>query len=241
MKSKWSYVVALGLLALPGFAAAQSRSSYQSYLDVKGHAERFVQPDRFVVKILVEVSDKKPALARTRVEKYMADVLGGFTAHHALRETVSASALSIQPKSEYRGDTEVVTGTQVSRTATATFASVDDLRAFIDGLDASNELQITGTETTRSDIAEIRAELLTEAAKASQRSVAVLAKAYGVTVGPLFTVSEHPTSGGYSASSLDSVVVSANRKGSLPSVDLQVGGFMVVQDIYATYLLESPK
>jgi uncharacterized protein YggE len=241
MKSK-SFFVVVGLMVLPVVSVAQNRTPYAPYIDVKGHAERSVEPDRFSIEMTVEAVDMKPALARTRVEKHMGDVLAGFKAHHALPESINASAISIAPAHKStRDDEDRFVGTAVTRTARATFASMNELRQFIDGIDAGEELQITATSVTRSDMEAIRSELRTEAMADSKRNASTIAKAYGNKVGSLYTVSDQANSrasGFFDSGSLDGVTVSASR---LPAIDLQVGSIKVERDIYATFLLDDSK
>ncbi|QWT20128.1 SIMPL domain-containing protein [Bacillus sp. NP157] len=223
-------LLALAIASGPCLAATDQR-----HIDVTGHAERVVQPDRFTINITVKVSNAKPALARIGVEKHMATVITGFKAHHALPESINATALSITPHSHYKGNEEVVEGTEVTRTATATFARMDDLRDFIDSLDtAGNELQIAGTSIDRSDAPEIEAQLREEAMRDSTRQAELVAKTYGVRLGELFTVSDQatPVYEGYSGMS-----AAKQRPAPPPPIDLQVGGMKIERTMYATYLL----
>lgn len=235
-----SLLAGMGLLAVPVLATALDGTPDAPHIDVKGHAERRVQPDRFAIDLHIEAVDMKPALARTRVEKHMADVLAGFRAHHALPESIDASAISITAKETMKNDEDVFAGTEVSRTARATFASVDDLRGFIDGIDANEELQITSTSVTRSDLDALNEALRQEAMADSRVRAASLAKSYGVALGSVYNVSDEPVGGSYypTAAKMEYITVTASR---LPSIDLQVGSIKVEQNIYATFLLGVPK
>jgi uncharacterized protein YggE len=235
MKIHARYALLAMVAAAPSFVAAQTAP----HIDVSGHAERDVQPDRFHIDIKVESSDAKPARARTRVEQHMATVMAAFRTNHALPESIDASTLSIEPHTRIENDHSVEDGTEIRRTASATFTTMDDLRHFIDSLDtAGNELQITGTTMTRSDAQAIDTELRELAMRDSTRNAERIAKAYGAKVGTIYTVSDQPTgrSGGYGA--LDSITVSAN---SLPKIDLEVGSLKLERTIYATFLLEPGK
>jgi uncharacterized protein len=231
-------IVAISFAAMPMLAFAQTAP----HIDVAGHAERHVQPDRFSINIKVEASDPKPAKARARVEELMAKVMAGFRANHALPESLDASTFSIGPHTIYVDDRPVYDGSEVTRTASATFTRIDDLRHFIDSLDsAGEELQVVSTSMSRSDQTAIDSELREEAMRDTQRNAQRIAKAYGVKLGALYTVSDQPNArnGGYSAESLDSVVVSANK--IAPSIDLEVGSLKKESSIYATFLLDTAK
>lgn len=226
--------LAIALAAFPLLASAQSETPSSPYLSAKGHAERSVQPDRFGIDLRVIVVDMKPAVARTRVEKLMAGVLAGFKAHHAIPESIDATALHIDAKTDFRDDKEAFVGTEVSRTAHAVFASLDDLRKFIDGVEADKELQITGTTVTRSDIETVRQDVRRDAIKDSIRSAKSMAEAYGVKLGTLYTVTDSPASSG-GRNGLYSVTVTAD---ALPVIDLEVGSIKVEENVYAVYLMD---
>ncbi|WP_213949441.1 SIMPL domain-containing protein [Luteibacter sp. dw_328] len=230
------YLLAVALAALPVLASASETPS-SPYLSAKGHAERSVQPDRFGIDLRVIAVDMKPAVARTRVEKLMAGVLAGFKAHHAIPESIDATAISVDAKSEYRDDKDAFLGTQVSRTAHAVFANLDDLRQFIDGVEADQELQITGTTVTRSDIEAVRQDVRRDAIKDSIRSAKAMADAYGVKLGTLYTVTDSPAYVG-GRSDLSSVTVTA---ATLPKIDLQVGSIKVEENVFAIFFMDTGK
>jgi uncharacterized protein YggE len=235
------YLLAVVLAALPFVALSQSGQPSSPYLGVKGHAERSVEPDRFAIDLHVAVVDMKPVVARTRVEQLMASVLEGFKAHHALTESVDASSLSITSKSDYKDDERIFKGTEVSRTAHGVFAHIDDLRQFIDGIAANEELQITGVTVTRSDMASLRLEVRRDAIKDSIRAAKSMADAYGVKLGSLYTVTDQPIPGarGFYASDEDSstsLSVMAVR-----AIDLKVGSIKVEENVFAVYLMDTSK
>lgn len=235
------YVLALVLAALPMLASAQYSPPSAPYLSVKGHAVRSVEPDRFAIDLHIVAVDMKPAAARSRVEQLMTGVLAGFKAHHALPESIDASAISIKPKTDYRDENEGFVGTEVSREAHAVFARLDDLRQFIDSIAADKELQITGTTVTRSDIEKIRQDVRRDAINDSIRAAKSMADAYGVKLGMLYTVSDGPDAGGRTfgdRNALDSVVVTAS---ALPKIDLEVGSIKVEANIFAVYLMDAAK
>ncbi|HEY4093297.1 MAG TPA: SIMPL domain-containing protein [Luteibacter sp.] len=225
----------LALASMPALTLAQTTP----HIDVSGHAERQVQPDRFHIDMKVESADIKPARARARVEANMAKVTAGFRANHALPESIVASTISIGPHERYEDNRDTVDGTEVTRTASATFTRMEDLRNFIDGLDtAGEELQITGTEMTRSDAEAIDNDLREQAMHESQRNAERIAKAYGAKVGAVYTVSDQPTGRSSEYPPPPSVEVMAN---GLPKIDLEVGSLKMERTIYATFLLDPTK
>lgn len=207
------------------------------HLSVSGKAFRKVQPDRFSIELKVEAIDIKPLKARTRVEKRMADILAGFKANHALPDSVDASAISVGAQQQFRDGWTMFAGTKVSRTARATFSTLADLRGFIDATDTDNELQITNTSVTRSDIDAIHRALRHEAIEDSIRSAKAMADAYGVRLGSLYTVSD--ASPGYSVAPPAPPAPPADLGMSArPSIDLKVGSIEVDELVYATFLMD---
>jgi uncharacterized protein YggE len=233
------YLLAVVLAALPLLASAQAAAPASPYLATKGHAERSVQPDRFGIDLRVIVVDMKPAVARTRAETKMAGVLAGFKAHHAIPESIDATSLRVGAKSEFRDGENVFIGTEVWRTAHAVFANLNDLRDFIDGVDADRELQITGTTVTRSDIESVRQDVRRAAINDSIRSAKAMAEAYGVRLGALYTVSDQPNAilGGVAAIGLYAPAALEPAA----KIDLKVGSIKVEQDVFAIYLMDAGK
>jgi len=233
------YLLAFVLAVLPVVASAQSQTPSSPFLSVKGHAERNVQPDRFAIDLRVVAVDMKPAAARTRVEQLMSGVLAGFKAHHALPESIDASALRMVAKTDYRGQQESFLGTEVTRTAHAVFTRIEDLRQFIDGVEANKELQITNTTVTRSDIESIRQDVTRDAIKDSIRSAKAMADAYGVRLGTLYTVTDTPPARGDEIFGYNGMVGANAAKA--PAIDMEVGSITVEQNVFALYLIDPTK
>ena len=176
---------------LPIAAAAQGNSlPSQPHLLVKGEAVRPVQPDRFTMNVTLQATDFAPELARARVQADAASVLDGYRKHHALKDSVQASSLSIQPDYVYEQNRQVFKGTKVQRSLAATFANLEDARRFLADTTTSEHLQISGITTAYADEAALRGTLKREAAEQTRESALQLATAYGVRVVGLYTISD---------------------------------------------------
>ncbi|MET0551379.1 MAG: SIMPL domain-containing protein [Xanthomonas sp.] len=179
------------VLALPVVASAQVNSlPSQPHLLVKGEAKREVVPDRFGLTITLSAVDADPGAARKRVQANAEKVLAAFAQRHALAGSVQATTLSIAPERRYQEDKQVFEGTRVQRTLSADFAALDDVRALLGALATSEELQVSGIAPRYSGEAALRAELKRQAAEQTRSSAQSLAKAYGVRLGGLYTISE---------------------------------------------------
>lgn len=244
--SRW--IVIAVLLLSPVFAQAQINALPPlPHLLVKGHAEGRYVPDRFTVNLLVAVTDKAPDTARERVETHMQQIFAALDKCGALRKQTEAGTLQIEARTDYRDGKPVFLGTQVRRMVVATFDDLAKLRAFLSQLDASEEVQVQGTEATRSDIDQIRQDLRKRAIANSQETAKQMAAAYGMNLKGVYSVSEvapefaygiragswGTAEGKYAQSALQEVTVTGSR---IRDTDLRVGTLSVEQDMYAVYL-----
>ncbi len=252
MKKIGAWMVAV-TLALPSLALAQINSlPSQPHLLVRGKAEREVLPDRFKITVALEQTDAAPDTARTRVQADAATVLGLFKANGALADSVDASSLSIEPKTRYVDDREVFDGTQVSRTLSATFTKLADVRALLGGLKTSEHLQVSGIAPSYSDETRVRGELKRQAVEQTRSNAQQLASAYGVHLGGLYTISEVAPNFAYgiqagswgdgdrargSSQELDAVSVTGAAAPAAAAESLEAGSITLTENVYAVFLI----
>ncbi|AVQ05677.1 TPA: SIMPL domain-containing protein [Xanthomonas vasicola pv. zeae] len=248
--ARWMLVA---LLAVPMLATAQVNSlPSQPHLLVKGQAEKTVMPDRFFVTINFRAVDLQPELARKRVQLAAEQILTSLKAHHALKDSIEASSLQIQPSYSYVANgTQKFEGTEVKRGIGAAFQALDDARQFLGDMKTSDEVQLSGIQTSYSKEAEVRAQLKREAADQSRSSAAELAKAYGVRIQGLYTISDVAPNFAYGiqAGSWPTKVpmislVSTSPAPSAPVADrgatvesLEAGSITLTENIYAVFLI----
>jgi uncharacterized protein YggE len=223
------------LLLSPCVALAQANALPAApHLLVRGDAAQRYVPARFTIHLSVDVVDKAPAVARSKVEAHVKQILDALKKHGALPDRIQGTSLAISPKTEERNDKEIFVGTEVSRTVDATFDSADKLRDLLSELDTSDELMITGLEVSRSDEVAIQNDLRKRAIADSQQSAQQIAKAYGMHIKGVYSVSEVAPSYSYGISqglASESVMGSA-----LSQLALSVGTIELKQRIYAVYL-----
>ena len=228
--------ISLWLLATPCAVLAQANALPAApHLLVKGHAQGRFVPDRFTIHLAVDVVDKAPAIARSRVEAHVSRILAALEKHGALPERTQATALAISPKTEMRHDVEVFVGTEVSRAVDATFGSADKLRDLLGELSTSDEVRITGVDVSRSDEAALRNDLRKRAIADSQQSARQIAQAYGLHIKGVYSVSETAPSYSYGINRYLPAVAEM-AMAPPPAVALRVGTIELEQDIYAVYL-----
>lgn len=251
---RWMLVAAACLV--PAWAVAQVNAIPSApHLLVKGHAEGHYVPDRFTIRLRIAVTDMVPDKARSRVETHMQALFAALEDSHALRERTRASSLQIEPDEEYRDGKSVFLGTSVSRTLSATFATLDQLRVFIGRLQAGEEVQVSGVDVARSDIDRIKLDLRQRAIANSKQAAERISESYGMRLKGVYSVSEVAPDFAYGiqagswgagggATELQSVGVAALAapppkvvaRMAPPGEDLRAGTIDVRQDIYAVYL-----
>lgn len=184
-------LLAVGLLAFAGLTRAQENTlPSQPHLLVKGEASRTVEPDRFTIVVQLKATDLSAENARKQVAADAATVLQVYHRNHAIRGLVEASSLSMQPAYDYEQKGQVFKGTRVQRSLTATFGSLDDVRACLALITTSDGLQISGISTAYSKEAEVRGQLKKEAAAQTRSTAQDLASAYGVRLSGLYAISD---------------------------------------------------
>lgn len=244
-------LLSLLVLLMPVLAAAQINTLPSApHLLVKGHAEVRVVPDRFTIDLTVDVTNLSPKIARKKVEAHMRQLFAALDAADALAGQTHASSLSIQPETDYRDSKTVFVGTAVSRHVSATFDSLDKLRAFIAHVPASKEVRISSTGVYRSDIDTIRLQLREAAIKNSKQAAKKIAAAYGLKLEGVYSVSEVAPDFVYGIqagswgppATLQSVTVTGSTAPPdmapplPPPPTLRAGSMTLQQNIYAVYL-----
>lgn len=250
--------VLLAFSALPLIGLAQINTLPSApHLLVKGHADARYVPDRFTIHLNVDLTDMSPDAARSKVEVHMRQLFKALDASGALQAQTHASTLSIQPQTDYENGKSVFKGTNVSRSISATFDSLDKLRTFIAKVPAGKEVQIGSVTTARSDIEAIRSKLRQRAIVNSQDAARQIAAAYGMKIVGVYSVSEVAPDFAYgvqagtwdSPSALQSVTVTGSVAPPLappPPADMSpkvlppalVAGTQTAQQyIYAVYLV----
>ncbi len=245
----WAVAAAL---ALPAVAGAQVNSlPSQPHLLVKGEAKREVVPDRFGLTITLSAVDTDPGAARKRVQSNAEKVLAAFAQRHALAGSVQATTLSIVPERRYQEGKQLFEGTRVQRTLSADFAALGDVRALLGTLATSEEVQVSGIAPRYSGEAALRAELKRQAAEQTRSSAQSLAKAYGVRLGGLYTISEVAPNfaygiqaGRWPSESVSMQLVSAPAPPSAfgyaasPAAEsLEAGTLTLSENVYAVFLI----
>lgn len=240
--------LALLLAVLPFATLAQVGSlPSQPHLLVKGEAVRTVVPDRFTVNVVLQATDIAPENARARVQADAELVLRAYRTHRADKDSIEASSLAIQPEYDYVQNQQVFKGTKVQRSLAGTFDSLEDTRKFLAEMRTSEHLQVSGIATAYSDEAEVRGELKSEAAARTRESADRLARAYGVRINGLYTISDVAPQFTYGIQAgtwpqRQSLATAPPPPAAQPDVgavveSLEAGSIILSEDVYAVFLI----
>ena len=257
---RWMFVLAA--LVWPTLVQAQVHTLPDApHILVKGHAQGHYVPDRFTVEIQVTATDPSPGKARTTVEKDVSALFKSIDAHGAIKHLTRASSLSMSEATHYDGNKQVHDGTEVDRSISVTFGSLEKLQGFISDLPASKEVLVQSTSVGRSDQAELMMKLRARAIANSKIAARQLAKAYGVRITGVYSISEVAPdfSYGVQAGSWDVAQggatdrLSSNAPPPPPALAavqvhanaiptrLRTGTMVLSQDMYAVYLISPAK
>lgn len=254
MKSR---VVALVLLCLcAGVAHAQVNALPPTrHILVYGDAQARAIPDRFKIDIALEVVDPEAEVARSKVEAYVDDILAKLDAASVPANEIVATTLEIEPRERYdrRLDQQVYEGIAVSRKISARFAKLSTLAGFLARLKTSKEVQVSGVTTELSDEPELKRQLRNKAIESTRGKAKVIAKAYGVKLAGLYSVSDVAPAFDYGiqegdwpsmfrwngdSTSLDRMQVTGSRLSDADMESFRTGYVTFEDKIYAVFLIE---
>lgn len=255
---RWMF--ALIALLLPAMALAQVYALPDApHLLVRGHAEGSYVPDRFTVRLQVTATDPSPGKARARVETRIDALFRSIDRHHALPALTRASSLSMSEATRYQDGRQVHEGTEVDRTVSVTFDRLERMKAFIGDLPASKEVLVQSTGVGRSDRDVLMMKLRAKAIANSRAAARQLAKAYGMRIVGVYSISEVAPDFSYGVQagswqagnrvSVSSAVAPPAppspkiiKRAAPPPVPthLRTGSIQLSQDMYAVYLIAAP-
>jgi uncharacterized protein YggE len=255
MKIKaWLVVV---LLSIAGPAQAQVNALPQArHILVYGQAQARAIPDRFKIELTFSVVDAKADVARKKVEAYLQEAIAGLKASSVAESEIVATSLQIEPRSDYdeAQRKQVFEGIEVTRKLSARFSDQAKLKDFLSKLDTSEEVQVSGVTTELSSEPELRKQLRQKAIESTRDKAQVIAKAYGVRLAGLYSVSDTAPQFKYGitegdwptmyqwresgdASVLDRVTVTGSRLSAADAESFQTGYVNFDDKIYAVFLI----
>ncbi|MFS8064421.1 MAG: SIMPL domain-containing protein, partial [Luteimonas sp.] len=188
---------------------------------------------------------------------YLQDSIAKLKASSVPENEIAATSLEIEPRTEYDSEQrkQHFKGIGVTRKLSARFTDQAKLKDFLSKLDTSEEVQVSGVTTELSSEPELRKQLRQKAIKSTREKAEVIAKAYGVHLAGLYSVSDtapqfeygitegdwptmyqwHHTNEG--AGSLDRIEVTGSRISQADIESFQTGYVNFGDKIYAVFLI----
>jgi uncharacterized protein YggE len=246
------------LISMAGAAQAQVNALPQArHILVYGQAQARAIPDRFKIELTFSVVDLKADVARKKVEAYLQEAIAELKASSVSEGDIVATSLQIEPHSDYdqAQRKQVFQGIEVTRRLSARFTDQAKLKDFLSKLDTSEEVQVSGVATELSSEPELRKQLRQKAIESTREKAQVIAKAYGVRLAGLYSVSDTApqfqygiTEGdwpsmyewhqqGDAAASLDRIEVTGSRMPGQYAESFQTGYVDFDDKIYAVFLI----
>ena len=245
----------LSVMCVSGFVQAQVNALPPSrHILVYGEAHARAIPDRFKIEVDFNVLDQNADHARAKVETYLKDAIALLKDAGETGGDIVATTLNIEPDSEYDSNLhkQVYQGIRVKRKVSAVFRDQAGLREFLAQLKTSEEVQVSGVDTELSTETELRAALRQKAIESTREKAEVIAKAYGVRLAGLYSVSDTAPTFDYGISegdwpagyrwsgdknSLDRIEVTGSRISPEDLESFQTGYVTYDDKIYAVFLI----
>lgn len=253
MKSRMLVLIMLCLCV--GLAHAQVNALPPTrHILVYGDAQARAIPDRFKIDIGLEVIDPKADTARRKVETYVDDILSKLEAASVPSNEIVATSLEIEPRERYdqKLQTQVYEGIAVSRKISARFPGLSALEGFLAQLETSREVQVSGVTTELGSEQELNRQLRKKAIESTREKAEVIAKAYGVKLAGLYSVSDVAPQFDYGiregdwpsmyewnrdSTTLDSITVTGTRLRDDELESFRTGYVTFEDKIYAVFLI----
>jgi len=191
MKSRIFVLVLLCLCACTVHAQVNALPQARHVL-VYGEAQARAIPDRFKIELTFTTIDTSAEIARHKVEKNLQNAIAHLKDASVADSEIVATSLQIEPSNDYDQEQRkpVFKGIQVTRKLSARFSDQGSLKQFLSGLDTSQEVQVSGVTTELSTEPELRKQLRQKAIESTRDKAGVIAKAYGVRLAGLYSVSD---------------------------------------------------
>ena len=163
-------------------------------LTVTGHGEAKGVPDRATISTGVSTAARTAAAALSANAKAMSAVFAALKQAGIPEKNIQTSNFEVTPQyAEQKAGSSAaprIVGYQVSNTVSVTVDGLDKLGATIDALVAAGSNQIDGPSFSIADPKPLQSEARTEAVKDAADKAQTLARAAGVSLGPIIAISE---------------------------------------------------
>lgn len=231
-------------LLLPAYATHADGPPRDPYIQVNGHGELHVAPDMAYVNLTLQQTDIDAKTARADVEGRAAKVIALARKLGLADKDIVAPAVTVYPQygwvSEGGGISSSASGKRaykligynVSRSISLTLHDLSRYGELADGLFSAGVTDLGGVSLDRSDRAALQQQARGLAVQDAHDKAAVLAKSAGVSVGPVFSISEQGGYGGPRPMMAASLSKSAAADPEYLNGDIDIGA-----DVQVFYLI----
>ncbi len=213
------YLLPLVLLAI----ACQAQTDPEGRLvSTHGYGEVKVAPDQAIVSLTARATHRTGKAAKQDVDDRVNRFLDNLKKLSIPQSDVVASQLRIQPRYEYRSNSNRFVGYEASRHVQVTLKKLDDLTEVMDaGLNAGVG-NIDSVSYESSEEEKYRLQAHRQAIEDSKAKAAALAKAYNAELGPILRIEYHDNAVHFGAIQADAIaeVASFSARGAQPGVYL---------------------
>ncbi len=187
------------LLAFAPLGAAADGLPTSPYIQVSGHGTLQVVPDLAYLSLSIEKTASDAAAARADVEGRTAKVLEAARKAGVADKDIDAPSVSVYPEygcassglSSVSGDcTRKITGQHVSRSVILTLRDLSRYGELADGLFKAGITDLGNPDMDRSDRRALEQKARALAVADAHDKAAGLAQSAGVTLGPVYSISE---------------------------------------------------
>lgn len=183
-------------LAVPTLAAAGGMPT-SPYVQVSGHGELQVAPDMAFLSISIEHTDASADSARAEVEARTAKVLQAARESGIADKDIEAPSVSVVPEYDCSSSsfssgpcTRKLTGQRVSRSVTLTIRDLARYGELVEALFKAGVTDLGDLQMDRSDRRALEQKARALAVADAHDKAAGLAQSAGVTLGPVYSISE---------------------------------------------------
>ena len=193
-----SAALALAMLALPAVAhprtagCGMGAGAQAPTINVQGEGRASVAPDLATVSLGVTTQAPTAAQAMSDNATRQTAIIEALRAQGLAPADLQTQGLSLSPLQDYsrEGQPPVITGYQAQNIVTARVRDLTRLGPMLDAMVAAGATDVQGISFSREDAAETEDRARTEAVAEARRRAEVIARAAGMELGPLVSLTD---------------------------------------------------
>ena len=222
------------ILLIPCLALADALPA-RPYIQVSGHGTLSVVPDMAHVSITIEKTDKDLAAARADVERRAAQVIEAAKKIGIADHDIDAASISVWPGYRWQNNNQIYMGQHVSRRIQITLRAMPRYTDLVAALIKTGVTNVSSTTLDRSDMPELRQQVLAAAVADAHKRALALAAAAGVELGTVYSITQN------SVFNPRPLVMAGRAAPTSGAADYEPGSIDVTGDVSIVYLLKQAR